>query len=223
MTEDLLSELRAKNPGLAIFDARDPRFAPYGRILGRAGGELSSALAALPIPDGGNTYTASESSLERVGAVRELGRTVFGGMDWQAGFCNGTGRTMNAFEYHKCSEVNCSATGCVLLMALPGDIRGEKLDSASVTAFYLPPEYIAEIYPLTLHFAPCRVSERGFNCLVMLERGVNAPLERTDAAAPGEEKMLWMRGKWLIAHGSSPQAAKGAYVGVTGKNIEICL
>lgn len=223
MTDEVVSQLREKNPGLQIFSAGDPAFAPYGRVLGRADPELCGALAALPIPESGNTYTASDPALERVESVKPLGLTVFGGMDFQAGFCNGRGYTMNALEYHKCSEVNCSTTGCVLLLALPGDMSGDTLDSSCLKGFYLPPGLVVEIYPRTLHFAPCRISDSGFNCLVMLERGVNAPLPAVDTSAPGEAKMLWMRGKWLVAHRASPQAAKGAFTGITGKNIELAI
>ena len=223
MNPDMLEMLKKRNPGLRLYAVTDKEFEPYGRVLCKADNDLHDALSLLPIPAEGNTYTASEIRLEELCGVKRLGAAVFGGMEWQAGFCNGRGFTLNALEYHKCSEVNCSTTGCVLLLALPGDIRGDKLHSTDIVGFYLPPDVVAEIYPLTLHFAPCRVTEGGFNCLVLLERGVNAPLPRVDTSASGEEKMLWMRGKWLIAHKESPQAAKGAHVGIEGENIRLSI
>jgi len=36
-----------------------------------------------------------------------------------------------------------------------------------------------------------------------------------------EDKLLWARNKWLMAHPDAPEAAQGAYVGLTGKNITI--
>ena len=75
-----------------------------------------------------------------------------------------------------------------------------------------------EIHPLVLHFAPCRVKESGFNCLVLLTRGTNAPLPAVKTGAEGEEALLWMRNKWLICHPDSPQAVKGAFVGIRGEN-----
>ncbi|MBR5093713.1 MAG: DUF4867 family protein [Oscillospiraceae bacterium] len=196
-------------------------FAPYGRVLGGADAALSAALAATERPAEGNLYRASVEALEALPLMAELRRVSFGGMEIQAGFCNGHGDRLNALEYHKCSELSYSTTGLVLLLALPSDLEGDRLDAGRIRGFYLPPETLVELYPRTLHFAPCRVREEGFDCLVVLEKGVNAPLERVDTSAPGEEKLLWMRGKWLICHPASPQAKKGAFVGIRGENIRL--
>ena len=96
-----------------------------------------------------------------------------------------------------------------------------RIGSEDVAGVYLPPETMIELWPRVLHFAPCRVRSEGFNCLVVLERGTNAPLERVDTAAAGEDGLLWMRNKWLLCHPDSPQAAKGAFVGVTGRNLTL--
>ena len=218
---NILEKLREKNPGLPLFSVEDESFAPYGRILGGADAALSAALDGTELPAEGNLYHASEPSLEALPLMARLRRLAFGEMEIQAGFCNGRGFTLNALEYHKCSEVNYSTTGLVLLLALPGDLEGDSLDAGRIRGFYLPPETLVEIYPRTLHFAPCRVRETGFNCLVVLEKGVNAPLERVDPAAAGEEKLLWMRGKWLLCHPDSPQAQKGAFVGIRGENLRL--
>ena len=217
----VLEKLREKNPGLPLFGVEDEAFAPYGRVLGGADAALSAALAETELPAEGNLYHASEPSLEALPLMARLRRLAFGEMEIQAGFCNGRGFTLNALEYHKCSEVNYSTTGLVLLLALPGDLEGDSLDAGRIKGFYLPPETLVEIYPRTLHFAPCRVRETGFNCLVVLEKGVNAPLERVDPAAAGEEKLLWMQGKWLLCHPDSPQAQKGAFVGIRGENLRL--
>lgn len=221
---DILNALRAANPGLPLYDVRDAEFAPYGRLLPLSVGaaqELSEALAACPIPCEGNRYEAGVPALEGTAAVRGFARTVFGGMDIQAGYCNGRGHTLNALEYHKCPEVNFSDTGLVLLLARPGDIDDGRLDSSCVVGFLLPPGLAVEIHPLVLHFAPCRVTDGGFRSLVVLENGVNSPLPAVDTSAPDEEKLLWMRGKWLTCHPDSPQAAKGAYAGISGENLEL--
>ena len=218
---NILEKLREKNPGLPLFSVEDESFAPYGRILGGADAALSAALDGTELPAEGNLYHASEASLEALPLMARLRRLAFGEMEIQAGFCNGRGFTLNALEYHKCSEVNYSTTGLVLLLALPADLEGDSLDAGRIKGFYLPPETLVEIYPRTLHFAPCRVRETGFTCLVVLEKGVNAPLERVDPAAAGEEKLLWMRGKWLLCHPDSPQAQKGAFVGIRGENLRL--
>ena len=218
---DKLDALRRANPGLPLYSVHDAVFAPYGRVLDGVDTEpLSRALAATEIPAQGNRYLASEPGLESCPALDAARRAVFGGMDTQSGCCNGRGFTLNALEYHKCSELNYSTTGLVLLLALPEQLRDGALDSSDVVGFYLPPETAVEIFPRTLHFAPCRTDEGGFNCLVVLEKGVNAPLERRPDAG-GEEALLWMRGKWLVCHPDSPQAAQGAHPGIRGENLTL--
>ena len=216
---EILKRLRAANPDLRLFSVFDPAFAPYGRVLELPGEDaLAGAMEKTPIPESGNCYVASLPELEALEAVRAAERTVYGGMELQAGYCNGRGFTLNAEEYHKCSEVNFSTTGLVLLLALPGDLRDRRLDAADAVGFYLPPRVAVEIHPLVLHFAPCRVQESGFNCLVLLTKGTNAPLPAVNTGAEGEEALLWMQNKWLICHPDSPQAAKGAFVGIRGEN-----
>lgn len=214
-----LQILRQANPNLPIYSVFDPEFSRYGRVLPCADpAALSAALEATPIPETGNRYEASAASLEALSVVQTLRDTVYGGMEVQAGFCNGNGNRLNAEEYHKCSEVNYSTTGLVLLLALPEDLQDWRLDSTRVVGFYLPPEVLIEIHPRVLHFAPCRVSDAGFRCLVVLERGTNAPVA-LPGPAEGEERLLWMKNKWLLCHPDSPQAAKGACVGIRGENI----
>jgi hypothetical protein len=221
---NLLEDLKRKNPGLPLFSVLDGAFARYGRVLPVLDpASLRAAMAQTKIPEAGNCYVASDPILEATADVRHLAHTVYGGMAVQAGCCNGRGFTLNAEEYHKCSEVNYSTTGLVLLLALPSDIRDRTLDSSAVAGFYLPPEVLVEIYPRVLHFAPCRVSPEGFNCLVVLTRGTNAPLDHVDPSAPGEEGLLWMKNKWLLCHPDSPQARKGAFVGIKGENLRLSM
>ena len=220
----ILEQLQNKNPGLPLFSVTDPAFAPYGRVLPCEDKDaLSAAMDQTGIPENGNRYVASDPALEQLFVIAEIGRTVYGGMPIQAGFCNGRGFTLNAEEYHKCSEVNYSTTGLVLLLALPEDLHDRTLDSKDVKGFYLPPETLVEIHPRVLHFAPCRIKQSGFNCLVVLERGTNEPLETVKTSASGEAGLLWMRNKWLICHPDSPQAQKGAFVGITGENLTLTI
>ena len=220
----ILEQLRKKNPDLPLFCVSDPEFKPYGQVLPCSDPVLlSRMMAETEIPQSGNRYVASDPTLESLGLIQRIGKTVYGGMPIQAGYCNGRGFTLNAEEYHKCSEVNYTTTGLVLLLARWEDIHGRALDSGDVKGFYLPPETLVEIYPRVLHFAPCRIFESGFNCLVVLERGTNAPLETVDTSAPGERGLLWMQNKWLLCHPDSPQAQKGAFVGITGENLTLSI
>ena len=218
----ILKHLQNRNPDLPLFSVTDPAFSRYGRILPCADtAALSRAMDETGVPETGNRYVASDPALEALSAITEIGRTVYGGMPIQAGFCNGKGITLNAEEYHKCSEVNYTTTGLVLLLALPEDIHERTLDAKDVKGFYLPPETLIEIHPRVLHFAPCRITESGFNCLVVLERGTNTPLKSVNTAAEGEEGLLWMQNKWLLCHPDSPQAKKGAFIGITGENLTV--
>lgn len=220
--ETVLERLRRLNPRLPLFSVTDEAFAAYGRVLPLEDGALYEALRATEIPAEGNVYAASVPALEALDAARALRRRVYGEAEIQMGYCNGRGDTLNAEEYHKCSEVNYSTTGLVLLLARPEDLRGRTLRSADVAGFYLPPRVAVEIYPRVLHFAPCRVEEGGFNCLVALTRGTNAPLSAgPDATAEGEDALLWMNNKWLVCHPDSPQAARGTFAGITGENIRL--
>ena len=218
---EMLEMLREKNPALPLFSVLDPEFRRYGRVLSADTKALSAALAATQIPEEGNCYVASLPELEAVDLMPALQRTVFGGMPIQAGCCNGNGFKLNALEYHKCSEINFTTTGLVLLLALPEQLDDGRLDSADVVGFYLPENVLVEIYPMVLHFAPCRVRETGFRCLVVLEQGTNAALPSVDTTAPGEEKLLWMRNKWMTCHPDSLQKEKGAFVGISGENLSL--
>lgn len=221
MKDAILEKLQEKNKGLKLYSVTDPEFRRYGRILDVETDELAAVLAATPIPEQGNVYCASAPELEAVSLMGTLRRVCFGDMAIQAGYCNGNGFKLNALEYHKCCEVNFSTTGLVLLLALPEQLDDGKLNSADVLGFYLPAGVAVEIFPLVLHFAPCRITEEGFRCLVVLEKGTNEPLDSVNTAAPGEEKLLWMRNKWLTCHPDSPQKEKGAFVGISGENLTL--
>ncbi len=221
---DLLEKLKEKNPALPLYSVLDPAFAAYGRVLELGDcAELAKALDGTEIPAEGNCYQASVPALEATAEAAAICRTVFGETEIEAGFCNGRGYTLNALEYHKSSEVNFTTRGLVLLLALPEQLHDGMLSSKDVVGFYLPPMVPVEIFPRVLHFAPCRVEESGFNCLVVLPLGTTTPLSRVDTSAPGEEKMLWMKNKWMTCHPDSPQARKGAWQGITGENLRLSL
>ena len=220
--DEALRALREKNPSLPLYSVHDREFRRYGCVFSFDGQDrLASALARTPIPESGNAYAASEPTLEAVGVNAALSGACFGGKAVQVGCCNGRGFTMNAMEYHRCSEINMTTTGLVLLLAAPEALHDGALDARDVVGFYLPADTAVEIYPMVMHFAPCRVREDGFNCLVVLEKGTNQPLDTVDTTLPGEDKLLWMTNKWLTCHPDSPQAQKGAYRGIRGENLTL--
>lgn len=219
---DILNQLRVKNPNITLYSVMDQAFESYGQVLsGCDTASLAAVLQETRIPESGNHYEASVSALEALPVMAELRHAIYGGMPIQAGFCNGHGFKLNAEEYHKCSEINYSTTGLVLLLAKPECLKNNRLDSRDVQGFYLPPNVLIEIYPRVLHFAPCRISPDGFNCLVILERSTNAPLECQTDTDLDRPSLLWAKNKWLICHTDSPQAQNGAFAGICGDNLEL--
>ena len=78
-----------------------------------------------------------------------------------------------------------------------------------------------EVYATTLHYAPCHLDEsKGFRVMVALPMGTNTekPVMKAQTA---EDRRLWAKNKWLLAHPESNEAKTGAHIGLTGKNIDI--
>ena len=87
-------------------------------------------------------------------------------------------------------------------------------------AFRAPAGVVVEVYATSLHYAPCMVSDEGFRVAVVLPRNTNTDFE-IPSAKNLEDKMLWARNKWLLAHPESSEASQGAYVGLKGENVSI--
>ena len=109
----------------------------------------------------------------------------------------------------------------VLLLACEDDIENGKLDTAKVKAFRAPAGAVVEVYATALHYAPCQVSAaEGFRVAVALPKGTNTEMPVIEPQNE-EDRRLWARNKWLLAHRDSSEASKGAYIGLTGDNIDI--
>lgn len=222
----MFDRIRKANPTLHINEVIDTRFKRYGRILNNidTSGLIKILDEQTQMPQEGNYYKASYEVLEKDPSVVLLAGNVFGGMEIQVGFCNGYGYMLNALEYHKCSEVNLTSTGAVLFLGSSDDICDNRILSSRIEAFYLPTGILIELHPRTLHYAPCRVGELGFKCIVILERGTNDPIERSNIKCSEEDQLLFMKNKWLIAHPACIQVKKNnAYAGIDGENFAIHL
>jgi hypothetical protein len=56
--------------------------------------------------------------------------------------------------------------------------------------------------------------------VIVLPKGTNE--DAPDISVINDnDKYLWARNKWLIAHKDTPEAADGAQVGIDGDNIDI--
>ena len=147
-------------------------------------------------------------------------------MPIQIGYCNGYNTKLNCLEYHRGSEINIPANDIVLLLAPLQSVKKGKLHTSAVEAFYVPKGTPVLIYETTLHYAPCNavvdgeVSKEGFRVIVVLPKDTNTAkpeIKELDF----EDKLLWARNKWLIAHPDTNEAKQGAFVGLSGVNIDL--
>ncbi len=199
----------------------DPSFKPYGRVLrGYPVEGLLKALAAQPLPEGVG-YVPRVQALHEAENAGQIGGWLFGGLPFELGWCSGHNTKLNCLEYHRDSEFNLGTEDFILLLARQEELEEGRLDTAKVKAFRVPRCTLIEVYATTLHYAPCHAdADRGFRVLVALPDGTNTPYEKKDAPDP-MDALLWARNKWLIAHPESAEAAQGAFVGLSGDNLDI--
>ncbi|MDD3921584.1 MAG: DUF4867 family protein [Eubacteriales bacterium] len=203
-----------------VFDAA---FNAYGKVI--TGYDVTGFLDTLnkvsPMPADSTVYVPGDAALEALPIAADIQNAIYGGMPIQIGYCNGYNKALNCLEYHRDSEVNIPANDIVLLVASLQKVREGKLDTAEVEAFLAPAGTVVQFYETTLHYAPCNPKgEAGFRVAVVLPKGTNT--DKPEITVKNwEDKLLWARNKWLIAHPDSNEAKQGAFVGLTGKNTVI--
>ena len=208
---------------MQIHSVFDPEFKPYGKVLtGYDTSALLKAMAAIPLPEEGTAYEPGIPALEATDVFSQLRDRAYGGMPIQLGMCWGHNRKLNCLEYHRDSEVNIGEGDFILLLARQEEIgAGLQLDTAKVKAFRAPAGAAVEVYATTLHYAPCHVdASAGFRVAVALPLGTNTEKPAIEEKDP-EDKLLRARNKWLLAHAEAPEAADGAWVGLTGRNVDL--
>lgn len=207
---------------MKIYSVHDKEFTPYGHVVtGLDTAELLAALARTPLPETGTGYCPEEEELQELPVTVQVSEHLYGGMPVQMGWCNGRNTKLNCLEYHRDSEFNLGTEDFILLLARQEEIENGMLDTGKVKAFRVPAGVLVEVYATTLHYAPCHTDPaKGFRVLVALPAGTNT--EKPDIRPLTEEdKLLRACNKWLLAHPDSAEAADGAYVGLTGENIDI--
>jgi hypothetical protein len=200
----------------------DDAFSVYGKaVTGYDFSGLLEVLSKQEKPSDRVVYVPSCKELESLPVFSLLQDRYYGGMPIQIGYCNGTNTKLNCLEYHRDSEVNVFESDTVLLVGRQQDIINGIFDTAKTEAFLAPAGSAAEFYATTLHYAPCDGKKgSGFRAAVVLPLGTN-----TDK--PGfkegnaEDRLLFARNKWLLALPGTAEAASGAYIGLTGGNIDI--
>ena len=208
---------------MKFYSVFDPEFKAYGQIVTGMDDTLAQileAMKALPVPEGVG-YVPEEPILQQLPAMQKVSDHLYGGMPVELGWCCGHNTKLNCLEYHRDSEFNLAAEDAIVLLARQDEIEGGKLDSAKVKAFKVPAGTMVEFFATTLHFAPCHADPaKGFKMMVALPMGTNTDRPAIENESP-EDKLLWARNKRLLAHPEAPEAAQGAYIGITGENIDI--
>ncbi len=207
---------------MEIFDVTSEEFKEYGKVLdGYNTQELLDIMKKYDLPSSGTIYQASIPELEYCSIFGQFQNNQYGGMPIQIGMCWGKNTKLNCLEYHRDSEINCGTHDFVLLLAKQSEIENGSIDSSKVKAFKVKAGTAVEVYATTLHYAPCHTNEKdGFHVLVVLPKGTNT--EKPDIKNTNkEDELLLARNKWLIAHKDSDEAKQGAYVGITGENIDL--
>lgn len=207
---------------MRIRSVLDAEFASYGRIF--RGFDTAPICAALrkytPLPDAVG-YVPEDPALQLLPEAQKLAPALYGGIPVQFGWCNGHNTKLNCLEYHRDSEFNLGTEDFILLLARQSEIQNGMLDTASVRAFRVPAGLLIEVYATTLHYAPCHTDPlKGFRVLVALPRGTNTEKPQGLPSA-GDAAWLFARNKWLLAHPESAEASQGAYIGLTGENLDI--
>ena len=197
----------------------DKAFAPYGRVIADFPCEdILEAMKKTPVPED-VVYTPSDQGLEACENAKTAAESLYGGMPIQLGYCNGHNKKLNAVEYHRDSEINIAATDLVLIIGKQQDIEADfTYDTSKMEAFLVPAGTVIEVYATTLHYAPCHVDEKGFQCVVILPKNTNTDIMVKQVTA--EDRLLFARNKWLIGHqeGGLPD---GAFIGLKGENLSI--
>lgn len=203
-------------------------FEKYGKVL--TGYDVTDLLKKLEDttkkPDGAVIYEPGDAGLEALPIAKEFSTNAYGGMPIQIGYCNGNNTKLNCLEWHIGSELNIPANDMVLLLAPLQSVKNGKLNTSAVEAFYVPKGTVVQVYETTLHYAPCNavkngeVSKEGFRVIIVLPKDTNTEKPKLDEKNLND-KLLWARNKWLIAHADSSEAKSGAFVGLTGINIDL--
>ncbi len=200
---------------MRILDVTNEEFRPYGEKLCIDTSEFVDYLIKkAKMPKEGNIYVRDELPMHTLKGEKSIAEAVYGCSPIQIGYCNGFNSRLNALEYHSCPEVDIAAEEQILLLALQSDIREGYIDSSKVKAFLLRKGDAVLLRPYIFHFSPCKRYSSGFHTAIILTNGTNSELKEKPL-----DKRLWMENKWLFAHKDSPQAKKGAYIGISGENI----
>lgn len=208
-----------------IYSVEDEEFKEFGKIIKNYNFSSIETLVEreTEIPENGNIYVGSWKKGEDLEIYNEVKNGLYGGMDIQIGYCNGKNSKLNGLEYHKGSEINVAVTDFVLFLGNTNNILEGEIKSEKIKAFYIKKGEAIEIYQTTMHFAPCKVDEKGFKSIVILPRGTNTDIDiKNKIIKTQEDNYLFKKNKWLLVHEDKGDLIeKGAYNGIIGTNLEL--
>ena len=208
---------------MQFISVHSDEFKRYGHVItGYDVAPLLDAMEKIELPAEGVAYEPGIDSLEAcTDLYKDFTDRAYGGMPIQIGMCWGSNTKLNCLEYHRDSELNIGSTDFILLLAKADDIIDGKLDTGKVKAFLAKKGQVVEVYETTLHYAPCSAKKGdGFKVAIVLPKGTNGSVPALKALNE-EDKWMTACNKWLLAHSESSEASSGAYVGLTGENIDI--
>lgn len=202
---------------MEIQKVTDISFQKYGKLVREMDcSKLLKEMKHTPMPND-VTYVPSMKRLEDLEVAEEFRNRMYGGLPIQIGYCNGHNETLNAVEYHRCSEVDVAVDDIILLLGRQQDIKEDfTYDTSLMEAFYVPAGTAVELYATTLHYAPCGVNGNGFRCVIILPRDTNTEITFS-LAGKDEDILMAAKNKWLIAHEEAK--IEGAFCGLRGENI----
>jgi hypothetical protein len=221
---EILENLRAKNPHIHIHSVFDTEFKRFGEVL-----DVSEFVGLIDyldkhtfVPSVGNEYVPHLDELGRIVSDSTVIHDTFGQVDLEYGYVNGNNSKLNALEFHKSSEINVCVTPLVLLLAHIDDIENMTITSSKVTAFFIPENTAIEVYSTTLHFSPCKVIDSGFKCAVILPYGTNMEFVSAKGKQGKYSEFLFKTNKWLLNHPENTRMVElNAINAIVGENIEI--
>ena len=215
----MLEKLQKANSHIKIYSVKDKEFCPFGTIYDDfdSSALVEAALKGVKMPENGTNYLEVLDCLDTHPDAVKVRNRLAGQTNAQIGICWGHNQFLDALEYHNASEIVIAATPAVLLLADRRDMKNGRLNTNTVKAFLLEKGDTVEIYATSLHYAPCEANGT-FNCIIVLPRGTNAPLEAGEKPAP----YLFAKNKWLLAHEDNKSLLEqGAFPGLYGTNWQI--
>ena len=207
---------------MKICSVNDPSFKEYGQIVdGYDKEELLELLRSeIEIPES-MAYVPKDDRLMKLPIAKEISNRFYGGMPVALGWVCGHNTKLNCLEYHRDSELNLGTEDFILLLGKRTQIDDDGMfDTDKVKAFLIPAGVMIEIYATTLHYAPCQADDHGFRVFAVLPDGSNTDKPEI-TPVNDEDRLLFARNKWLLAHPDTQEAAAGAFVGLKGENIDI--